>query len=136
MSNTSNMIIQIGESISSQLGNDYYKCGDGDYYGSDSSNLHKDLIYSGYNNGACTYTTTSQSVMMTYTRDIYTFDTFDSPITQSLKICLIGTQNHCTTLSLPLIIPSMTVFSALTISEPYLNHIRFIWIVLLWLLIV
>ena len=80
MPNTSNIKIQIGNQISSDIGYDYYICGSGDFYGT-SSNTMKDLIYSGYDNGGCVYQTTNQSVFMTLTRDVYTFDDFDINIT-------------------------------------------------------
>lgn len=110
------MIIRVGNQIDADTGYDFYVCGDGDYYGTDPSNLMSDLIYSGYDNGACTFTTTTQSIMMTYTRDIFTFDTFDSKVGQSFSICLIGTQSHCGSFTLPINYPSMSVLSALTIS--------------------
>lgn len=90
-----------------------------------------DLIYSGYDNGACTFTATSQSIMLTYTRDIFTFDTFDTKLGQSLSICLIGAQSHCGSFTLPINYPSMSVLSALTISEPFLKHAFFL-VLLLW----
>jgi hypothetical protein len=54
--------------------------------------------------------------MMTYSRDVYTFDDYDVNITQSLNLCVIGSSNNCAQLSLPLNLPVMTVSSALTIS--------------------
>lgn len=47
-SNTSNIIIQIGNQIDSYVGNDYFVCGVGDFYGSSPYALSNDLIYSGY----------------------------------------------------------------------------------------
>lgn len=114
MPNTSNIKIQIGNQISSDIGYDYYICGSGDFYGS-SSNTMKDLIYSGYDNGACTYQTTTTSVFMSVTRDVYTYDDFDINITETLSICLIGSQSNCATVKLPINYPIMTVSSALTI---------------------
>lgn len=57
----------------------------------------------------------SQSTMMTYNRDVYTFDDFDVNITQSVNICIIGSANNCAQVQLPLNLPAMTVGSALTI---------------------
>lgn len=54
--------------------------------------------------------------MMTYSRDVYTFDDFDVNITQSLNLCVIGSSNNCANLNLALNLPAMTVSSALTIS--------------------
>ena len=113
--NSSNMIIRAGNQINADLGYDFYICGDGDYYGKSISTLSKDLIYSGYDNGACTFTINSNSVTMSYTRDIFTFDSFDASLSQSLHICLYGSLESCGDLNLPLNIPSMTVSSALTI---------------------
>lgn len=115
MSNTSNIIVRIGNQINEDLGYDYFVCGVGDYYGTDHTQLNRDLSYSGYNNGACTYTTTTQSVKLTYSRDIYTFDSFDAEVGKSISICLIGTQNHCGSFTLSINDPSMTVSSAISI---------------------
>lgn len=54
--------------------------------------------------------------MMTYNRDVYTFDDFDVNITQSLNICVIGSTNNCAKLDLSINVPVMSVSSALTIS--------------------
>ena len=115
VTNTSNIIIQIGKQISEVVGKDYYVCSNsgGDYYGADLLNLQLDLDYSGYSNGACNYRTTSTSIQLAYTRDIYTYDSFDFPITSSLYICLIGSQTGCGTFTLPVLISSMFVKSAL-----------------------
>jgi hypothetical protein len=53
--------------------------------------------------------------MMSYNRDIYTFDDFDVNITKSLNICVIGSTSSCAKLELPLNVPTMSVASALTI---------------------
>ena len=86
------MIIRVGNQINSNLGYDYYVCGSGDYYGTSTSALFQDLIFSGYDNGACTFSTTASSTFMSYSRDLFTFDTFDSNIGQVVNICLIGSQ--------------------------------------------
>ena len=115
ISNTSAMIIRIGNEINTNLGYDYYVCGSGDYYGKSSSALSRDVIFSGYDNGACTFTTATSSIFLTYSRDILTFDTFDAFLSQVVNVCLIGAQEHCAELTLPLNFPVMTVNSALTI---------------------
>ena len=109
ISNSSNMIIRIGDQINSALGYDFYVCGTGDHYGTSSSALYQDLIYSGYNDGACTFSTTASSVFMTYSRDILTFDTFDASLGQVINICLIGAQSDCGSFDLPFNFPLMTV---------------------------
>lgn len=91
IANTSNIAIRIGNQISTDLGYDYYICGTGDYYGKSLSSLKKDLIYSGYDNGACTFTTNTNSITMSYTRDLLTFDSFDSTLSEKIKVCLTGT---------------------------------------------
>lgn len=53
--------------------------------------------------------------MMTYSRDIYTFDDFDVNITKILNLCVIGGTSSCAKLELPLNVPAMSVSSALTI---------------------
>jgi hypothetical protein len=115
VTNTTNIIIQIGNQISEVVGKDYFVCGNsgGDYYGVDVLNLQPDLDYSGYSNGACNYRVTSSSIQLSYTRDIYTYDSFDFSISSSLYICLIGSQTGCGTLTLPVLVPSMFVKSAL-----------------------
>ena len=95
ISNSSNMIVRVGNQISTDLGYDYYVCGTGDHYGTSTSSLFQDLIFSGYDNGACTFSTTSSSTFMSYSRDIFTFDSFDANIGQVVNICLIGSQEHC-----------------------------------------
>lgn len=87
----------------------------GDFYGSSSASITKDLLYSGYENGACTFKINQNSTMMSYNRDIYTFDDFDVNITKSLNICVIGSTSSCAKLELPLNVPTMSVASALTI---------------------
>jgi hypothetical protein len=128
------MIIRVGNQISSDLGYDFFVCGDGDYYGHSTASLSKDIIYSGYNNGACTFTQTASSVFMTYSRDVFTFDTFDASIGRSATVCLIGTEYNCATLTLPLNIPSLAVSSALSISEPHLAPIVLLTLTLLLML--
>jgi hypothetical protein len=92
-------------------------CGGGDYFGSDVSSLQNDLDYSGYNDGVCSYRTTGSSVQLSYTRYTLTYDSFDFQITSSFKICLIGSQTGCSTITPQVFIPSMTVQSALQIAE-------------------
>lgn len=46
IANTSNIIIRVGDQMA--IGYDFYKCGAGDYYGSNENALLKDLDYSGY----------------------------------------------------------------------------------------
>ena len=123
ISNTSNMIIQVGNQISADLGYDYYVCGGGDYYGHSTSAMSQDLIYSGYNDGSCSFSSTNSSVFMSYSRDVLTFDGFDAPISQVINICLIGAQVGCAELTLPLNYPMMTVQSALTIWQPHLTYL-------------
>jgi hypothetical protein len=115
MTNTTNITIQIGNQIDENVGNDYYVCGVGDYYGASSSSISKDLVYSGYENGDCTFKKNVKSTMMGYSRDIYTFDDFDVNITKILSICLIGSSSSCAKMELPLNVPAMSVSSALTI---------------------
>lgn len=62
MTNTSNLIIRIGDE--GTIGYDYFKCGVGDYYGSNHNAMLKDLDYSGYENGACTFTTTATAAYL------------------------------------------------------------------------
>lgn len=135
MPNTSSMIIQIGNQITPDLGYDYYICGDGDYYGQSSASLSKDLTYSGYDNGACTFVTTAQSVTMSYSRDVFTYDTFDAGITQSINVCLIGSEHHCSQFSLPLNYPIMTVESALSIWGPRLQSLPLLVVAFLLLIL-
>lgn len=123
ISNTSNIVIRVGNQISADLGYDYFVCGAGDYYGSDHLHLNKDLSFSGYNNGACSYTTTAQSIMLSYSRDLFTFDSFDSTVGKSLSICLIGSQNNCGSFTLPISYPSMSVSSAISVNEPHLDFV-------------
>lgn len=113
VTNTGGIIVQIGSKINEAIGKDYYICGSGDYYGNDPSTLQSDLDYSGYNNGACSYRVTSSSVQFTYTRDILTYDSFDYQLTSTFQVCLIASQTACLTVTPPVLIPSMTVKSAL-----------------------
>jgi hypothetical protein len=53
MTNNTGMIIQIGGQISSLVGNDYYQCGVGDFYGTSTGGMLRDLYYSGYEDGSC-----------------------------------------------------------------------------------
>jgi hypothetical protein len=48
ISNSSNLIIQIGSQIDTNVGNDYYVCGKGDFYGNSPTALYSDILYSGY----------------------------------------------------------------------------------------
>ena len=48
MTNSSALYIRLGGSISSTVGYDFYQCGVGDFFGSDTSTLLTDLQYSGY----------------------------------------------------------------------------------------
>lgn len=48
ISNTSDLIIQIGSQIDDNLGKDYYVCGKGDFYGASPTALYNDMLYSGY----------------------------------------------------------------------------------------
>lgn len=131
MSNTTNIIIRVGDKISDDLGYDFFVCGVGDYYGTDHTNLNRDLSYSGYDNGACTYTTTSQSVKLTYSRDIFTFDSFDKSVGKSVSICLIGSQYYCGSFTLSINDPSMAVSSALSIHEDHLTFLSSLTVLLL-----
>lgn len=131
ISNSSEIIIRLGDQISSDLGYDHHVCGVGDYYGFDSGNLHKDLLYSGYDNGACTFSIKTQSVMMSYKRDLFTFDSFDKTVGQTFSVCLIGIQSHCQTFTLPLNYAIMSVYSALTIFESFHFNINLILLLLL-----
>ena len=115
------MIIRVGNQINSDLGYDYYVCGSGDYYGKSTSALYKDLLYSGYDNGACTFTVNTNSVTMSYTRDLFTFDSFDASLSRSLHLCLTGSSESCGDFSLPLNIPAMSVSSALTIWQYHIS---------------
>ncbi len=58
---------------------------------------------------------------MTYSRNIYTFDNFDYPISNPLQICIIGTETNCGTFNIKTNDPVMTVSSALTIGEKYIE---------------
>lgn len=120
MPNSSNIIIQIGDQISSIVGNDYYQCGVGDYYGFGLSSLLSDLSYSGYDNGACVFNNSGTAVFLEYTRDVYTYDSFDYQVTATLSVCLIGAQTSCATLSPPYLVPTMSVQSALQIHSAHL----------------
>jgi len=61
--------------------------------------------------------------MMSYTRDVYTYDDFDYQVTQEMDVCLIGSQTHCQTIVIPLNYPMMSVASALNIFEVNLTWI-------------
>jgi hypothetical protein len=115
VTNTSNIIIQLGSQVNEAVGNDYFICGAGDYYGTNILNILSDLEYSGYNDGACNYKVTSTSIQLSYSRDALTFDSFDYQITPSIYLCLIGSSTSCSTFNLPVLVPSMVVQSALQI---------------------
>lgn len=132
MSNSSNIIIQLGDQISAVVGNDYYQCGVGDYYGFGLSSLLSDLSYSGYDNGACVFNNSGTAVFLEYTRDVYTYDSFDYQITAGMSVCLIGTQTSCASITPPYLVPTMSVQSALQI---YAAHLVFYAISLLLLAI-
>ena len=134
ISNTSALTIRVGNQISSDLGYDFFVCGSGDYYGASATALSRDLVYSGYENGACTYTVNSQSISLTYSRDIFTFDSFDAVLGQVVNICIIGSQTGCSELTLPINFPVMTVESALTIFEGHLGPLHKIVLLILILL--
>ncbi len=102
------------------VGYDYFNCGGGDYYGADILSLMSDIDYSGYNDGTCIYKVTSSSIELSYYRDALTFDTFDYQLTSSVYLCLIGSSTSCSTLNLPVLVPSMVVQSALQIYEQFL----------------
>jgi hypothetical protein len=120
MTNTSNIYIQIGSQINSAVGYDYFQCGVGDFYGSGIGSLQSDLEYSGYSNGACIFNSTASGVYLDYTRDVYTYDSFDSEISSSFTVCLIGTTSDCATVSPPYLVPTMSVQSALQIYSQHL----------------
>lgn len=119
IANASNLIIQIGSSVNEVVGSDYYICGSGDYYGTDILSLNSDTDYSGYNDGSCNFRTTSSSIQLTYTRDALTFDSFDYQLTSSVYLCLIGSQTSCSVLTIPVLVPSMVVASALQVYQKY-----------------
>lgn len=117
ITNTTNLIIQIGSSVNEAVGSDYYICGSGDYYGTDILSLNSDTDYSGYNDGSCNYRVTSSSIQLTYTRDALTFDSFDYQLTSPVYLCLIGSSTSCSTVTIPVLVPSMVVASALQVYE-------------------
>lgn len=119
VTNTSNLILQIGNGVNAIVGNDYFICGAGDYFGTDISNLMFDTDYSGYNDGSCSYRTTSQSIQLAYTRYALTFDTFDYQLTSPVYLCIIGSLTSCTTITIPVLVPTMVVASALQVYERY-----------------
>ena len=53
---SSDVYIRTGDTISVDLGYDYFKCGSGDYFGPNIGSLTKDTLWSGYNDGLCTIT--------------------------------------------------------------------------------
>lgn len=68
ITNTSAMVIQIGDKVSDLVGYDYYQCGVGDFFGESPTSLQRDLDYSGYENGACSVSSTANSISMSYSR--------------------------------------------------------------------
>lgn len=70
----------------------------------------------------------AQSITMSYSRDVYTFDEFDVNITQSLNICVIGNDNNCATLDLSVNLPVMSVSSALTIFEGFITFRNLVFV--------
>lgn len=113
VTNTSSIIIRVGDEISEAVGYDYFVCGGSDYFGNSLSSLLSDLDYSGFNNGICSYQAKASSIQLSYSRDVLTYDSFDFQIPQTFSICLMGAQTGCATLSPPFLIPTMTVQSAL-----------------------
>lgn len=88
----------------------------GDYFGGSASNIQNDLSYSGYSNGECAYQKLPNSYILSYSRDINTYDDFDFQLTSTFPICLIGNSNDCGTIAPPILYPSMTITSALQTS--------------------
>lgn len=122
MPNSSNIIIQLGDQINSVVGEDYYKCGVGDYYGFGLNSLLSDLSYSGYDNGACVFNNSGTAVFLDYSRDVYTYDSFDYQVTATMTVCLIGSQTSCATITPPYLVPTMSVQSALQIYDTHLAY--------------
>lgn len=59
---SSDVYIRIGSGLAEErLGYDYQKCGDGDYFGTSTSSLTRDTTWSGYDDGACTVTSSASS---------------------------------------------------------------------------
>lgn len=131
MTNTTNMYIRLGGSISSTVGYDFYQCGVGDYFGTDTANLKVDLDYSGYEDSSCTYYSSASSVMMLFTREAYTFDTFDYQLSDSTEVCVIGSSTHCSTVTLKSLIPVLSISSALTVHQAHAVHVLGLALVLL-----
>jgi hypothetical protein len=80
---SANVYIRTGDKISEELGYDYYKCGSGsgDYFGAGTGSLILDSVWSGFNDGACSVTSSATGTKISYSRKVYTFDEFDSTIT-------------------------------------------------------
>lgn len=116
MTNTSNLIIRIGDMISTTVGYDYFVCYNGDYYGTDTWSLLRDLSYSGYDNGVCSTAAAASSYKISFLRDVNTYDTFDWIITSTTDICVIGSTANCGTFTFSSLYPQMSVESALTIG--------------------
>lgn len=85
---SSNIYLRISDKISEDLGYDYYKCGSGDYFGSDTSSLTQDTLWSGFDDGSCVITSSTRGNKVSYTRAIYTNDEFDSTIYNETQICV------------------------------------------------
>ena len=68
---------------------------------------------------------------MSYARDLFTFDSFDASLTQSLHLCLTGSSEGCGDFSLPLNFPSMTVSSALTIWQYHISTTNVLTLIVL-----
>ena len=61
-----NVIFKIGSEVSSTVGNDYFRCSDGDYFGSSYTSMTKDMDVSGYDDGTCSVVQSSTSTRVYY----------------------------------------------------------------------
>ena len=114
----SNLIIRLGDQVSTTVGYDYYKCGQGDYHGLNTSNLSTDLSVSGYDDGSCAMVQSALSTKIYYLRDVVTADEFDTNVTSTLnKFCFILTNEECTTLTFDYLFPIMTVQSGVILEN-------------------
>ena len=69
-----NVIFKIGSQVSSTVGNDYFQCSNGDYFGSSYTSMTRDIDVSGYDDGTCSLTQTASSTRVYFERTIDTAD--------------------------------------------------------------
>lgn len=120
---SSDVYIRIGDKFTEEeLGYDYFKCGEGDYLGPSVNSLTPDTLWSGYNDGSCEITNSLTSTKISYSRNVFTGDGFDSLIFGDTKICVIvGEISSCKQLTLPTLYPVMSVDSAFQVFEDRLQ---------------